>query len=138
MMPKFTIGLNETQLGIVAPSWFMATMRNTISSRQAEISLTLGKMYQTEEALKIGMIDEISSDKADTISKCEAFLEKYRKIPPAARAITKQMFRMHAINELQKNKQADVDLFEKTTMDPNIQKSLGLYLEMMKQKKSAK
>ena len=22
MLPKFTIGLNETQLGIVAPTWF--------------------------------------------------------------------------------------------------------------------
>lgn len=35
MLPNFTIGLNETKLGIVAPTWFQASMRNTISVREA-------------------------------------------------------------------------------------------------------
>jgi 3,2-trans-enoyl-CoA isomerase len=29
MLPNFTIGLNETKLGIVAPSWFMARFNNS-------------------------------------------------------------------------------------------------------------
>ena len=53
MLPKFTIGLNETQLGIVAPSWFQATMKNILPPRVTEMALTLGTMFTTEEALKV-------------------------------------------------------------------------------------
>lgn len=53
MCSNYTIGLNETKLGIVAPTWFQATMRNVISTREAELALTLGKMFTTDEALKV-------------------------------------------------------------------------------------
>ena len=53
MCPNYSIGLNETQLGIVAPTWFQASMRNVINRREAELALTLGRMYTTEEALKV-------------------------------------------------------------------------------------
>lgn len=53
MLPNFSIGLNETQLGIVAPTWFQATMRNTLSRREAELALTLGTLFSTDEALKV-------------------------------------------------------------------------------------
>ncbi|KOB69773.1 Enoyl-CoA delta isomerase 1 [Operophtera brumata] len=49
---KYTIGLNETALGIVAPNWFMHTMCNTISQREAEYALTTARMFSVDEALK--------------------------------------------------------------------------------------
>lgn len=52
---KYTIGLNETALGIVAPPWFQDTMRNTISPRTAELALTLGTLFSADEALKVGL-----------------------------------------------------------------------------------
>lgn len=36
---KHTIGLNETQLGIVAPSWFRSLYIETLGYRTAEIAL---------------------------------------------------------------------------------------------------
>lgn len=56
MLPKFTIGLNETQLGIVAPSWFQASMKNILPPRVTEMALTLGTMFTTEEALKVSCL----------------------------------------------------------------------------------
>lgn len=53
MVNAFTIGLNETQLGIVAPTWFQASMRNVLSKRDSELALTTGRMFTTEEALKV-------------------------------------------------------------------------------------
>lgn len=135
MLPKFTIGLNETQLGIVAPSWFMNTMKNTISLRTAEMALTLGTLFQTEEALRIGLIDEIAVDKAEALAKSEAFLNRFKRIPPMARALTKQNFRIKAIQELEDNRSNDVDLFVATVSNPKVQKSLELYIEALKQKK---
>lgn len=93
MLPKFTIGLNETQLGIVAPTWFQGPMRNTIGDRKAELALTLGKMFTTDEALKVGLIDEVATDKNDLIAKSEAFLAQFAKIPHVARSLTKLSFR---------------------------------------------
>lgn len=53
MSGKFTIGLNETALGIVAPMWFMLTMENTIPRREAEFALTTARMFTVDEALKV-------------------------------------------------------------------------------------
>lgn len=138
MLPKYTIGLNETQLGIVAPTWFMATMRNTIPARKAEMALTLGTLFKTEEAIKIGLIDEIATDKADAIAKCEAFLKKYEKIPPMARAITKQTFREQDIKELESNRESDIDLFVSAITNDKIQTSLGRYVAFLKWRKRLK
>lgn len=93
MLPNFTIGLNETQLGIVAPTWFQGPMRQTIGDRQAELALTTGKMFTTEEALKVGLIDEIANDKAECLAKAEKFLSRFAKLPRVARSMTKMSFR---------------------------------------------
>lgn len=53
MVNAFTIGFNETQLGIIAPSWCQASMRNALSNRDTELALTNGKMFTTDEALKV-------------------------------------------------------------------------------------
>lgn len=55
-------------------------MKNVISSRQAELALTTGRLFTTDEALKIGLIDEVATDKADAIAKAEKFLVGMSKI----------------------------------------------------------
>lgn len=53
MVQNYTIGLNETRLGIAAPSFFQAAFANVMSRREAEKALTLGTMFSTEEAFKV-------------------------------------------------------------------------------------
>lgn len=53
MCPNFTIGLNETRLGIVAPQFFVDSLQNTVSNRVAEKALTLGTLFKTDEALQV-------------------------------------------------------------------------------------
>lgn len=93
MLNNFTIGLNEVQLGIVAPQWFIASMQNTIGPRQSELALTTGTLFKTEEALKVGLIDEIATDKNDGLQKAEKFFTRFAKVSPAARALTKKSLR---------------------------------------------
>lgn len=93
MVNNFTIGLNETLLGIVAPTWFITTMHNTISKRDAELALTSGRLFKTDEALKIGLVDESASDKGDALSKAELFFTRFNKVPPLARTTTKKFLR---------------------------------------------
>lgn len=132
---KFKIGLNETALGIVAPFWFQETMRNTISTREAELALTTGRMFSVDEALKVGLIDEVASDKADAIKKCEGFLSKFENIPPLARAMTKEILRGDVVNKLAKNKDKDLQVFLQVITQPKVQQGLEFYINMLKEKK---
>lgn len=135
MMPNFTIGLNETKLGIVAPSWFMSTMNNVIPRRQAELALTRGTLFTTDEALKVGLIDEIATSKEEGLKKCEDFLKSYAKVNPMARAMTKQLFRMKDIQALEDNRSQDVNIFVNTINSQKVQQSLELYIQSLKNKK---
>ena len=78
---KFKIGLNETKLGIVAPPWFRDTMINTVGVRQTELALQLGTLFSSEEALKIGMVDEVASDLASATDSAESKLKEFLQIP---------------------------------------------------------
>lgn len=53
MCPNFVIGLNETQVGIIAPPWLVDVFYNTISRREAERALIAGKLFSTDEAFKV-------------------------------------------------------------------------------------
>lgn len=50
--PKAVIGLNETQLGIVAPPYFSEPLAVTVGRRQAERMLQLGALLPSGEALR--------------------------------------------------------------------------------------
>lgn len=131
---KYTIGLNETALGIVAPKWFMNTMTNTISQRDAEFALTTARMFSVDEALKVGLIDETATDKADSVEKCKKFIKKFDRIPPLARAITKQKIRESSLVWMQKNRQSDLQEFLAFVQTPKVQQSLEMYIQSLKQK----
>lgn len=131
---KYTIGLNETALGIIAPTWFMDTMCHTIPVRHAELALTTAKMFTIDEALKVGLIDETASDKADAIEKGKKFIKRFDRIPPLARALTKQKIREGPLTKLQKNRKADVEEFLGFIKNPIVQQGLELYIQSLKQK----
>lgn len=134
MLNNFTIGLNETQLGITAPTWFVDTMRNTIGDRQTELSLTQGRLYQTEEALKIGLIDEIATTKEEGIQKAEQFLSTFARISPQARTASKLSIRGPILEKLIKNREADCTFFKTFVGNDKVQKGLEIYLESLKKK----
>lgn len=134
MLNNFTIGLNETQLGMVAPTWFEATMRNTIGTRQTELALTTGRLFKTEEALKVGLIDEIANDKSEGIAKAETFIKGFARIPSMARAMSKNQIRGRDIQALQNNREKDLNTFLAVINNPKVQKGLELYMASLKQK----
>ncbi|CAH0729934.1 unnamed protein product, partial [Brenthis ino] len=133
---KFAIGLNETALGIVAPNWFMDAYCHTIPVRQAELALTTAKMFTVDEALKVGLIDEVASDKADAITKCKGFIKKFDKIPPLARSITKQKIRETTLKNFMERKEKDLQEFLGFVKTPQVQQSLEIYIQSLKKKAS--
>lgn len=112
-------------------------MQNVMSVRDTEKALTLGSMFSTDEALKIGLIDEVATDKQDAIKRCEQFLLQFAKVSPDARALTKLNCRGKDLAKLEKNREADLQTFLSFVNNPKVQKGLELYLESLKAKKSS-
>ncbi|KAM4531814.1 enoyl-CoA delta isomerase 1, mitochondrial [Odontesthes bonariensis] len=133
--PRYSIGLNETQLGIVAPFWFKDTMINTVGHRHTEMALELGLLYNPTEALKIGLVDQLVPED-QVLTTATQTMSKWLTIPEHARQITKSMMRKPTIDKLTSNRDVDIQHFVNFITKDSIQKSLRMYLEMLKRKKA--
>ncbi|XP_026858534.2 enoyl-CoA delta isomerase 1, mitochondrial isoform X1 [Electrophorus electricus] len=133
--PRYSIGLNETQLGIVAPFWFKDTLLNTVGHRTTELSLQMGIMYHAHEALKIGLVDQLVPE-GKVLSTAVETLGTWLAVPGHAREISKSMMRKPTVDKLLANKEADIKNFVSFITKDSIQKSLGMYLAALKKKKA--
>lgn len=134
---KPTIGLNESKLGIAAPSWLAQQMIDTVGRRQAEFALSLGNLYSSEQALDIMLVDEVvAKDKVRARAVAEA--AKWVAIPAHARVASKQLIRKHRLDTLRANIEEDVDHFVGFITNGKVQKNLSSYLETLVKKKRHK
>ncbi|KAL0992555.1 hypothetical protein UPYG_G00094890 [Umbra pygmaea] len=133
--PRYSIGLNETKLGIVAPFWFKDTMVKTVGNRTAEVALQLGLMYSGPEALNVGLVDQLVPQD-QVLTAAHENMTKWLAIPDHARQITKSMMRKPTIDKLLSNREADISNFVSFITKDSIQRSLRLYLEGLRSKKA--
>ena len=136
--PKFTIGLNETLLGIVAPFWFKDSMQNVVGQRQTELALMLGTLFTADQALSIGLVDSVHQDKAECLAEATKMVHRLVKIPAEARHVSKMLMRQPTLDKLTADREADVEHFVNFVTQPAIQKPLGRYLEALKAKSKKK
>lgn len=57
---EFRIGLNETQVGLVAPEGIQRLMRRAVGAQRAERLLVAGEMVDPAAALRLGLVDELA------------------------------------------------------------------------------
>lgn len=73
-------------------------------------------------------------DKADSIAKSENFLLQFKNVSGMARAFTKQSLRRKDLEELENNREQDLQLFLFAINQPIVQKGLGAYIQSLKKK----
>ncbi|KAK5642512.1 hypothetical protein RI129_008679 [Pyrocoelia pectoralis] len=135
MVKNFLIGLNELRLGITFPNWIINIMSNTIGFREAELALLAGRLFKTDEALKVGLVDEDASDRDVALKKANAFFEKLETTPSLARIHTTSILRNRVLEDMQRNMNIHVEsaLFE--MLHPTVQTQIELHLCNLKKKK---
>ncbi|XP_015191228.1 PREDICTED: enoyl-CoA delta isomerase 1, mitochondrial-like [Polistes dominula] len=133
---KHTIGLNETQLGIIPPQWFVDPYVAILGEKRAERAMMKGTLFRPNEALNIGLVDELVSDKAEAIQKCLKYISSYDNISKLARNKIKLKLRGKSISWLQKNREFELNEIKQFIQLPNVQKGLHLYVQALKQKKN--
>jgi len=128
-----TIGLNESKFGIVAPPWLAKQMVDTVGRRQAELSLSLGTLYTSEQAMEIGLVDAVVAREA---VQAKAFEEakKWAAMVPQARVASKELIRKERIDALRSNQKEDRDYFVGFITQEKVQENLGFYLDTLMKK----
>ncbi|WP_133480203.1 enoyl-CoA hydratase/isomerase family protein [Cognatilysobacter segetis] len=95
----FRIGLNETQVGLVAPEGIQRLLRRVVGPHRAERLLVGGLMPTTDEAHAIGLVDEIGSID-DTAARAVAWLQGLAALPRQPVLQTRAVARADAVEAL--------------------------------------
>lgn len=127
------IGLNEAKFGIVAPPFLGNLMLRTIGHRQGELAISKGILFTPEQALQIGLVDELIPFD-DVLEKSKETAIEWAKIPPHARLASKMLARKKYLIELTAKRKEDVEDFKSFVLDDQVQSNLGAYLESLKKK----
>jgi len=130
---KFTIGLNETQVGLAAPFWLCQLFISVVGHRNAEKYLTLGTLLKPQDALKVGMIDEVVPAE-ELMSSAAKEMEKWLKIPELGRVKTKELLRREYVNDFVRLRGDDLKGFTGLVNNPLLQKTLGNYFKALQKK----
>lgn len=88
----YRIGLNETQVGLVAPEGVQRLLRRVVGAHRAERLLVSGEMVEADTALLIGLVDElvdIDSVTRRAITWLDALLALPREAMLQTRAIAR-------------------------------------------------
>lgn len=95
----FRIGLNETQVGLVAPEGIQALLSRVVGPHRAERMLVGGLMPTTDEAFAIGLVDEVT-DVADTTPRAVEWLRTLASLPREPMLETRAIARTGIIDAL--------------------------------------
>jgi len=76
---QYIIGLNEVPVGIIVPNSIFQLYAFWIGQAEASRSLLTGKLYNPEEALKVGLIDEIVKNES-LLTAAERKIKKFMEL----------------------------------------------------------
>lgn len=88
----FRIGLNEVRVGLALPPVIFAAVRRQVGPRLAERLCASGALVTPEEALRMGLVDELAPP-AQVIERAVAVAHDLAALPRAAMSETRRLAR---------------------------------------------
>jgi 3,2-trans-enoyl-CoA isomerase len=107
---SFRIGLNETQVGLVVPPEVQTGLRRLVGPYRAERLMVAGAMVESEEALRIGFVDELAEPE-QVVVRSREWLSKILALPPQAMSGTRRIARADLVAAFDAHRSGDVDEF---------------------------
>lgn len=96
----FRIGLNETQVGLIAPEGIQRLLRRVVGTYHAERLLVGGAMLDAEHALRAGLVDELVE--IDNVAhRARVWLAQLLALPRQAMLQTRAIARADLVEALQ-------------------------------------
>lgn len=122
----YRIGLNETQVGLVAPEGIQRLLRRVVGAHRAERLLVAGAMVDAGQALAIGLVDELAPI-ADVPARAHAWMAQLLALPRGPMLATRAIARAEVIESL-RPELLDLDRFVAAWNDPDTQAALRALL----------
>ncbi len=88
----FKIGLNEVPVGIPLPPVIFKAMRRLVGGRQAERLCVGGLLISGDEALRVGLVDELAAPER-VVERAVEWCRSLLALPPRAMAATRNLAR---------------------------------------------
>jgi enoyl-CoA hydratase/carnithine racemase len=92
----FRIGLNEVQVGLSVPEVIQCALRRLVGAYRAERMMVVGQMLDPEQALKVGMVDELA-DVENVLPHTMEWMNSLLALPPQAMSTTRTLARADLI-----------------------------------------
>jgi enoyl-CoA hydratase/carnithine racemase len=96
----FRLGLNETQVGLAAPEGVQHLMRRVVGIYRAERLLVAGELVEAEQALALGLVDELV-DIDHVADRARVWLEELLALPREPMLTTRRIARVDLVAAMQ-------------------------------------
>lgn len=127
----FRIGLNEVQVGLVAPDAIQHLMRRVVGTYRAERLLVAGALVEAEQAQAIGLVDELTEAEL-VVTRAVRWLEELLALPSAAMLASRDVARADAIAAMQGFQDDQLDGFIDDWYAPGTQAALQALVARLK------
>jgi 3,2-trans-enoyl-CoA isomerase len=129
----FRIGLNEVQVGLIVPECIQHALRRLVGTYRAERLLVSGAMIEAEQALAIGMVDELVDVDHVTV-RALAWLEELLKLPGKAMHATRSLARADLVEAIADPSRLDLPRFLDEWFSEETQAVLGAMVARLRAK----
>ncbi len=116
----FITGLNEVQVGLVVSPVIHKALERAVGPRTAEKLLVTGKILKAEQALEIGLVDELANDPDDVVRRAVHWCDQLLALPRLAMTSIRSLVRSDLVclfddrNKLEAEKFVDIWFSEST------------------------
>lgn len=130
----FKLGLNEVQVGLPLPPVILAALRRLVGPRQAERLAVGGLLISPQEALEVGVIDEVAP--ADqVIERALEWCKSRLALPAEAMAVTRREARADLVEVFERDFDAELQKVTAAWWHPETQSTLRALVEKLGKKK---
>lgn len=136
IMPKgdFITGLNEVQVGLMVSPVIHKALERAVGPRTAEKILVAGKILKAEQALEIGLIDELANDPDDVVRRAVHWCDQMLALPRLAMTSTRSLVRSDLVRLFDDRSKLDVENFVDIWFSESTQAALNNLVERLQKK----
>ncbi|KQB99458.1 enoyl-CoA hydratase/isomerase family protein [Pedobacter sp. Hv1] len=132
---KYIIGLNEVPVGIIVPNSIFNLYAFWLGKANATRSLLEGKLFNPDEALAIGLVDELVNPES-ILTAAERKARKYMAYERNTWSQSKLNIRRELIASTNADQSADLEVMLKQWWSPSTRAILKTIIDSLQQKKA--
>ena len=131
---RFAIGLNEVQVGIPLPPALLAALQRVVGRRIAERLAVAGELISPEEALRVGLVDELAPA-GEVVGRALDWCRKLLALPRGPMLRTRARARRDLQAALHAGDEREVDHLVDDWFGDETQAALHAMVERLRAKK---